>query len=120
MQAIKINSDKIQGQLSVFVYEDKTYPQKNMWIAYCPELDLAGYDFGKEAAKKSLIYILTDYFDYTLQNGTLEKDLLSHGWHKYKNGKLIEPSYKNLIKSGRLNNVMSQSSYSKFSIPVEG
>lgn len=118
MEAIRVNSDKIKALLSVFVFPDAGHPDKNVWIAYCPELDLVGYDLGKDAAKESLRYILADYFNYTLEHGTLERDLLSHGWHKYDNGKLAEPTYKDLVRDGKLDNVISQSAYSKYSIPV--
>lgn len=118
MQAIRVDSNKIHGLLSVFVFPDTTHPDKDVWVAYCPELDLAGTDHGKDAAIKSLKYVLTDYFDYTLKHGTLEKDLLSHGWRKYKNGKLVEPTYENLLKTGKLKSVISQDSYLKYSIPI--
>lgn len=80
METIKIDSDRIHGQLSVFVFKDSE--QKDVWIAYCPELDLAGYDKEESTAKESLTYVLSDYFTYALQHNTLEADLLSHGWNK--------------------------------------
>lgn len=118
METLKVNSDKIHGQLSVFVFKDNQHPAKDVWIAYCPELDLAGYDHGEKAAKESLKYVLSDYFDYALKHNTLEKDLLSYGWRKYKDGKLIEPSYKDLVKDGKLDDVISQETYTKDSISV--
>lgn len=118
MEAIKVDSDKIHGLLSVFVFPDASHPDKDVWIAYCPELDLVGSDHGKDAAKESLKYVLNDYFNYTLKHGTLEEDLLSHGWRKYRNGNLVEPTYKDLVRTGKLDSVISQASYSKYSIPV--
>lgn len=35
--------------------------------------------------------MLKDYFEYTIENGTLEQDLLNHGWRKTKVGKVAEP-----------------------------
>ena len=118
MEALKINSDKIKGQISVFVYEDTSYPHKGLWIAYCPELDLAGYDYGKEAAQESLKYVLTDYFDYALANKTLEKDLIAHGWKKQHDSKLVAPSIIDMTKKGKLDKVLSAQSFSKSSIPI--
>lgn len=119
MASIKINSDKIKGQLSVFLFLDTEHPEKDVWVAYCPELDLAGYDHGKDAAKKSLEYVLADYFDYALQQGTLEEDLLAHGWRRHKNGVIVEPTYKAMMKAGKLEKIFSQEAFSKYSIPVK-
>ena len=116
----RIIKDKkgVQMELSVFVYCDSNHPNGDIWVAYCPELDLAGYDHGEDAAKQSFNFVLEEYLKYVLSNGTLEEDLLSHGWRKYKNGKLIEPSYKSMVRQGRLDMVASMQNYSKYSIPL--
>lgn len=62
-------------KISLIVCQDKSYPKEGLWIAYCPELDLYGYDYGKGAAIKSFGVVLHDYFDYVSINGTLEGDL---------------------------------------------
>lgn len=118
MEAIQINNNKIKGRLSVFVYKDSQHPDKDVWIAYCPELDLAGYDHGKENAMKSLEVVLSDYFEYGINNGTLEEDLIAHGWHKHKNGKIVNPSNFELMKKGKLNNILPLQEYSKYSVLV--
>lgn len=118
MSTIKSDKQGIHVELSVFVYLDKNHPDKDVWIAYCPELDLVGCDHGKEAAKKSFEFVLQEYLDYTLQNNTLERDLIAHGWKKYKNGKLVEPTYKAMVRQGRLDNVATLQNYSKYSLPM--
>lgn len=118
MNTIKINPDGIEVRLSAFVFLDTNHPDKDVWVAYCPELDLTGYDHGEEAAKKSLEFVLKDYFDFTVEHGTLEADLLAHGWHKYKNGRLVEPTYKDMMRKGKLDNVFALQSFTKYSIPV--
>lgn len=85
MNAIKISGADVQAQLSVFVYQDNDYPG-GVYIAYCPELDLAGCDDTEEGARKSFEIVMNDYFEDTIAKGTLEKDLLVHGWRR-KNGK---------------------------------
>ncbi|MBR1688477.1 MAG: hypothetical protein IJ710_08110 [Prevotella sp.] len=82
MGVIKKSGNHINLELSVFVYKDNDYPNGDMYIAYCPELDLAGYDTTNKKARKSFEFVLKDYLDYTTENGTLESDLLKHGWRK--------------------------------------
>ena len=83
MNKIEIHNDGIEVQLSVFVFKDN-----DIYHAYCPELDLVGYDYTDEGAKKSFEYVLDDYLDYTLKHGTLEEDLLKHGWKNRRLAKL--------------------------------
>lgn len=75
MKTIEVNSDGMKLQLSVFLFQEE-----GVYHAYCPELDLVGYDYTEAGAKQSFNYVLKDYLDYTTQNGTLEQDLLAHGW----------------------------------------
>jgi hypothetical protein len=118
MGIIKRSANNISLELSVFVYKDIDYPKGDMYIAYCPELDLVGYDTTNRKARKSFEFVLKDYLDYTIQNGTLEEDLIEHGWRKFKNGKLAEPTYHEMLKRSQLKSVLSQNRFSKYSIPV--
>ena len=79
MKRIEINNTGIMAELSLFMFKEG-----DVFHAYCPELDLVGYDYTEEDAKKSFEYVLKDYLDYTIQNGTLEQDLINHGWKKSK------------------------------------
>lgn len=118
MSTIRKSGNNIRVELSVFVYKDLNYPNGDMFIAYCPELDLAGYDTTNRKARKSFEYVLKDYLDYTTKEGTLEQDLIEHGWRKYKNGRLVEPSYINMLKNTQLKSVLSQNKVTKYSIPI--
>lgn len=80
MSTIRKIGKNISVEVSVFVYKDKDYPNGDMFIAYCPELDLSGYDTTNRKARKSFECVLRDYLDYAIENGTLEADLLGHGW----------------------------------------
>ena len=42
--------------------------------------DVRTTDYTEEGAKKSFEFVLKDYLDYTVENGTLEQDLMNHGW----------------------------------------
>lgn len=118
MSTIRKSGSNVSVELSVFVYKDLEYPNGDMYIAYCPELDLVGYDTTDKKARKSFEYVLKDYLDYTLEKGTLEADLLEHGWRKYKNGKLVEPSYSNMLKNTQLKSVLRQNEFTKYSVPL--
>jgi len=113
MKTIVINNTGIKVAVSVFLFkEDEVYH------AYCPELDLVGYDYTEEGAKKSFEWVLKDYLDYTVENGTLEQDLINHGWRKYKSGKVVEPTASLLLRRSQLKKVLGKSEFSKYSIPV--
>lgn len=113
MRTIEINNNNIKANLSVFLFKDG-----EVYHAYCPELDLVGYDYSEEGAKKSFEIVLKDYFDYALKNGTLDKDLLEHGWKKSKSGEISEPTYSVLLRTSQLKDILSRSEFSKYSIPV--
>ena len=72
----------------------------------------------EEGAKKSFEYVLKDYLDYTVENGTLEQDLLNHGWRKSKSGKVSEPTPTSLLRRSQLRKVLGKREFSKYSIPV--
>ncbi len=117
MSNIKKTVNNVSMELSVFVYKDSTYANGQMYIAYCPALDLAGYDTTEKGAKRSFEVVVNDYIEDTLSKGTLEQDLLAHGWRK-KNGKMAEPSYKSLFIGGKLTDIIKRKEYSKYSVPV--
>ena len=86
MKSIEINNTGITIDISVFLFKED-----DVYLTYCPELDLIGYDYTEEGAKKSFEWMLKDYFEYTIENGTLEQDLLNHVWRKTKVGKVAGP-----------------------------
>ena len=94
MNTIEINNTGIKIDVSVFLFKEEIdvsvflFKEDDVFHAYCPELDLVGYDYTEEGAKKSFEWVLKDYLEYTVENGTLEQDLLSHGWRKSKSGYL--------------------------------
>lgn len=80
MNTIKLSNKGIEVKVSVFVYLDAEYPEGNMFIAYCPSLNLVGYGNGETNAKKDFEWIMDDYLNDMMSNGTLEDDLKNHGW----------------------------------------
>ena len=113
MNTIKINNTGIKVDVSVFLFKED-----NVFHAYCPELDLVGYDYTEDGAKKSFEWVLKDYLDYTVEKGTLEQDLLSHGWRKSKSGKVTEPTPTSLLRRSQFRKVLGKREFRKYSIPV--
>ena len=97
MNSIKVSSKGIQVKVSVFVYADEEHPSGNMFIAYCPSLNLVGYGNGEENATKDFEWIIDDYLNEMMTQGTLEEDLLSHGW-KIVRKSFSEPKISDMIR----------------------
>ncbi len=113
MKTIEINNTGVKANLSVFMFKEG-----DVFHAYCPELDLVGYDKTESGARKSFEWVLKDYLDYTIKNGTLEQDLLNHGWRKRRSGKVAEPTPSMMLRRGQLRKVLGKSEFNKYSIPV--
>lgn len=79
---------------------------------------MCGYDTTIIKARKSFEYVLKDYLDYAIGNGTLEEDLVAHGWKIQKNGKIKEPSLSNMLKNSRLKSVLSMRELNKYPFPI--
>ena len=69
------NQSLIRATLSVYVFTEN-----GVYIAYCPELDISASGTDDEDARQALTESLAIYFDDTISRGTLEEDLLLHGW----------------------------------------
>ncbi len=113
MNQIQINNTGIKVELSVFMFKED-----GVHYAYCPELDLIGYDHSKDGARKSFEWVLKDYLEYTIEKGTLEQDLLKHGWRKAKAGNVTIPTPSSLLRRSQMKKIFGKSEFSKYSIPV--
>ena len=69
-------------------------------IAYCPSLDLSGYDHTEEKALADFDYMLSDYLDTQLRQGTLREDLVAHGW-VVEEATGYEPSFTGMIETNQ-------------------
>ncbi len=117
MSTIRKSGNNISVELSVFVYKDLDYPNGDMYIAYCPELDLVGYDTTNRKARKSFEFVLKDYLDYTLEKGTLEADLIKHGWRKLNDGNITTPTLSRMMKQPKFKSVL-QHKFDTYPVPV--
>lgn len=89
-----IRFDKRGGvEISVSLF---TFKEGDVYIAYCPSLDLSGYDQDEGKAMSDFETMLTEYLSWQLEHGTLRADLVAHGWRM---GKLKgdEPAMEELL-----------------------
>ena len=91
------------------------FMENNVWIAYAPALDLSGYDYTEDGAKRSFQIVLEEYLRYSVQNHTLENDLAQHGWNKKKEEQFSSLDFLGLLSQNeRLRGVVGND-YSKHS-----
>ena len=88
---ISFSKDGVEISVSLFVFKEG-----DTYIAYCPSLDLSGYDITEESARADFDYMLADYLNDQLRNGTLRADLAAHGWNVGK-AKGNEPNLSDML-----------------------
>ena len=105
------NNIKISVSLDLFK-EGDTY------IAYCPSLDLSGYDTTEETAKSDFEYMLKYWLKTQSENKTLRKDLESHGW-RIEDNIANEPLIVDIVGKKTTPNVLSLPDYRKTNVNAE-
>lgn len=68
-----------------------SFKEDNIYIYYCPALDLTGYGETEEDAEKSIKIVLGEFFDYSLTKKTLHSELERLGWILKSKKKFIPP-----------------------------
>ena len=74
---IKTEGNKIEVCLDVIFKKEG-----DAIVSYAPALELSGCGKDEEEARKSFEIVLNAYIKYTIENGTLEADLVRHNWKK--------------------------------------
>ena len=77
MNKLEIKDGYIRASLDIF-----SYREGNVRIMYSPALDISGYGNTVEEAKRSFYIVFHEYFRCCVENGTLDADLIKHGWKK--------------------------------------
>ena len=116
MNKIAIKGDELDVVVTVYVYLDMSHPDGDVYIAYCPSLNLVGYDHGEESARKDFEFVLSEYLKEQMSNNTLKEDLLAHGWKQYNHSDLDfdEPMPSDMIsKDEHLEEVINTLPYSR-------
>ena len=74
-KSITLSGKEISVSVSVFLFKEG-----DTYIAYCPSLDLSGYDTTEDKARADFEYMLLEWLHEQVTNGTLQEDLSRQGW----------------------------------------
>lgn len=94
-------------EVSVSVY---VFKENDVYVAYCPSLDLSGYDCTEEDARRDFEFHLQEYVKFQVQHDTLHKDLTRHGW-EVKQRKAKGPEIGSLLRRTQLRDVFRKPEY---------
>jgi len=91
----KSGFQEIKCRLPLIIFEEE-----GNHIFYCPALYLSGYGSTEEEASRSFKEVLSEYFKYTTNKGTLARDLKRLGWtlRKSLKKKATPPSLGHLLE----------------------
>jgi hypothetical protein len=80
-----------------------SFLEKNVYIIYCPALDLSGYGETEEDARKSFEEVFTSTMKYMVNKNTLHEDLRKHGWNVRgkKSHDLKSPKFEDMYRSNK-------------------
>ena len=107
---IRFKTEGVEINVSLFVFKEG-----DTYIAYCPSLDLSGYDLTEESACSDFDYMLADYLNDQLRNGTLRTDLAMHGW-KVGKAKANEPELSDMLGMNEQLRKLVMKSYKKTNV----
>lgn len=108
---------RINIVLGVYIFMDE-----NIFIAYCPALDLSGYGKNEQEAKESFGEVMRQYIEYGLHKHTLVEDLQKHGWNvkSMKQRKFKSPNIETMMKNNpEFKDIIENKDYSKYSENID-
>ena len=91
-------------------------------IAYCPALELSGYGSNEEEAIESFKISLGEFFLYTTNKKTFEKEMERLGWiiSQNKNIAMIPPPMTKLLQENdNFSRIFNEHSYYKEDLTIE-
>lgn len=111
MNTISFNKEGISISVSVYVFKEN-----DVFIAYCPSLDLSGYDTTESKARQDFEYMLSEYLRSQMEQNTLHEDLTRHGW-KVGPRRGTEPRFDELLSgNAQMQKVVSMPEFSKINV----
>lgn len=91
------------------------FQEDDVTIIYSPALDLSGYGYSQEEAKKSFSEALHEFFRYTSTKKTIDKVLKGLGWSirgSKKKPKFNPPKDSDLVRTNALyNEIVNNKNY---------
>ena len=91
-------------------------------IAYCPALDVSGYGKSDEEAIESFKISLNEFFKYSTNKKTFEKEMERMGWTiSHNNSKTMTPPpmAKLLLENENFSRIFNEHSYYKEDLTIE-
>ena len=76
----------VEMPVSLLVFQQGDY-----YVAYCPSLELSSYGISVEDAKEGFDDAMNIYLEHCEKQGTLEADLVKHGWTIERKPTKLEP-----------------------------
>lgn len=92
MAGIRHRGNVVNVSLSVIIFKED-----NVFIAYCPAVNVYGYGMDEDEAKKSFEVSVSEFFRYTLHKDTLCAELEALGWNVKSNSKFTPPEFSSLL-----------------------
>ena len=91
------------------------FMEDDNFIIYSPALDVSGYGKTKAEALKSFEIGLEEFFSYTIEKGTFEKELIRLGWEfDRQRTKFKQPYFDELLRNREyLSQVVREKEFSK-------
>jgi len=68
--------ETIKADLEIYKFKED-----DMYVIYCPSLDLSAYGKTESEAENEFGEVFRIHFTYCLNKNTLEEDLKKHGWN---------------------------------------
>jgi len=99
---IEIKKSEIKVRILLFHFID----EKGISFVYSPHLDITGYGYSLEEARKSFEIVFEDFLDYTTKKATLGRLLNKLGWKQVKGTvkkplKALAPSITSVIAGNK-------------------
>lgn len=90
-------------------------------VIYAPALDVSGYGYTVEEAKKSFGEAIEEFFKYTINKGTFDAELKRLGWKCIKRRNKYNPPKFNesLVNNDHLNEIINNREFNKYNESVE-
>lgn len=114
---IPVKNGIFKVNLSVIKFEED-----GCKIAYCPALDVTGYGKTDEEAEKSFEISLEEFFKYTTNKKTFEKEMERMGWtiSHNKNKTLTPPPMTKLLQENdNFSRIFNDHSYYKEDLTID-
>ncbi|MCD8288333.1 MAG: hypothetical protein LUC26_00230 [Prevotella sp.] len=89
-----------------FRIEFYVYPDNDVYIAYCPSLDLITCDKTFNEAISAFYEMFQLYVEGCVEDGTLHDDLIAHGW-KVSKQKLTPPTLTTMLRQKTMKDLLA-------------